>query len=232
MREAPKFAVWNGPRWRHRRGSKTLWPLKTLHFGARNPEQTSLRDGLVETGADESDDLLCRHRIGRARQFRMGGAPRRSGRESPPGKGIGEFAQFVAARLAVEEKVALGFECPLWIPIADEPSGLTGARPGEGNRAWSASAGATSLTAGLAQVAWILDRIRQRSKDAKAFLDWRRFERSQSGLFIWEACVTGSAKTGSHDGDAMAGVNAFAAPYATATQIRRVLWNRSLELVR
>ena len=129
--------------------------------------------------------------------------------EGSSGKDIAEFAQFVADGLAVGEKVSLGFECPLWIPVAHKPSRLTRARPGEGDRAWSAAAGSASLTTGLAQVAWILDRIRRRSEDTEAFLDWTSFQRSQSGLFIWEAFVTGSAKTGSHEADALAAVNAF-----------------------
>ena len=105
-------------------------------------------------------------------------------REAPSGTDIGEFARFVAHGLAVEEKVSLGFECPLWIPVADEPSRLTRARPGERDRAWSAAAGSASLTTGMAQVAWILDRIRRQTEETEAFLDWRGFQRSQRGLFI------------------------------------------------
>jgi len=151
--------------------------------------------------------MICCADIGSVAKGRFGWAAHPG--DPPSGKGMGELARLVANRLATERKVALGFECPLWIPIADEPSSLTRARPGEGNRAWSAAAGATSLTAGLAQVAWILDRIRQQSKDTKAFLNWTSFQRSQSGLFIWEAFVTGGATTGSHEGDAMAAVIAF-----------------------
>ena len=155
--------------------------------------------------------MICCADIGSVANERFGWAAH-SGepdREGPSGTDIGEFAQFVADKLAVEEKVSLGFECPLWIPIANEPSRLTQARSGEGDRAWSAAAGSTSLTTGLAQVAWILDRVRRQSKDTIAFLDWRSFQRSQSGLFIWEAFVTGGAKAGSHEADAMAAVTAF-----------------------
>ena len=127
---------------------------------------------------------------------------------------IGEFARFVADRLDVGDKVSLGFECPLWIPIADDPFSLGRARPGEGNRPWSAAAGSASLTTGLAQVAWILARIRRPSRNTEPFLDWNSFQRSQSGLFLWEAFVTGkgksdSGKSNSHVADAMAAVNAF-----------------------
>ena len=125
------------------------------------------------------------------------------------GRDIQTFSDFVSERLTAGNKVALGFECPLWVPIADEPSELTRARVGEGNRSYSAGAGAASLVTGLTEVAWILQQIRKASRDAKAFLDWDPFERVQSGLFLWEALVTGKGKTGSHESDAKAAVDAF-----------------------
>ena len=157
------------------------------------------------------DMTICCADIGSVARGKFGWAGH-SGEPDPEessGTDIGEFAQYIADRLAVEGKVSLGFECPLWIPIANEPSRLTQARPGEGNRPWSAAAGSASLTTGLAQAAWILDRVRRQSEDTEAFLDWSRFQRSQSGLFIWEAFVTGKSKAGSHEADAMAAVNAF-----------------------
>ena len=166
--------------------------------------------------------MICCADIGSVARKRFGWAAHASepGSEGRSGTDIAEFAQFVGDRLAVEKKVSLGFECPLWIPIAQEPSRLTRARSGEGNRAWSAAAGSASLTTGLSQVAWILDRIRRRSKNTEAFLDWGSFKNSPSGLFIWEAFVTGRAKAGppasprssmgsSHEADAMAAVRAF-----------------------
>ena len=129
--------------------------------------------------------------------------------EESSGRDIQTFSDFVAARLTAGKKVALGFECPLWVPIADEPSELTRARDGEGNRAFSASAGATSLATGLTEVAWILQRVRQASRGVDAFLDWTLFKRAQHGLFLWEAMVTGKGKTASHESDAKAAVDAF-----------------------
>ena len=125
------------------------------------------------------------------------------------GRDISDFTAFVAHRLVAGESVSLGFECPLWVPVANEPERLTRARRGEGSRAWSAAAGSGSLTTGLTEVAWILDQIRQGAEHTKAFLDWSRFQRSQGGLFIWEALVTGKAKAGSHESDAMVAVDAF-----------------------
>ena len=136
-----------------------------------------------------------------------------SGPDRRSGTCIVEFAKFVADELMNGVKVSLGFECPLWIPVAAEPGELTQAREGEGNRAWSAGAGSGSLATGLAEVSWILDRIRQESErsehDMEAFLDWGLFERADRGLFIWEAFVTGKGKTGSDVGDAQAAVEGF-----------------------
>ena len=42
-------------------------------------------------------------------------------------------------------KVALGFECPLWVPVPEEASALTAGRVVDGNKAWSAGAGASVL---------------------------------------------------------------------------------------
>ena len=131
------------------------------------------------------------------------------GRGESSGSDIRDFTAFVTHSLVAGESVSLGFECPLWIPVANEPEGLTRARPGEGSRPWSAAAGPGSLTTGLAEVAWILDQIRQEAEHTNAFLDWSRFERSKGGLFIWEALVTGKAKAGSHESDAMAAADAF-----------------------
>ena len=157
------------------------------------------------------DGTICCADIGAVSKERFGWASLSTvaDQERSSGKDIGEFADLVGELLAKGRKVALGFECPLWVPVADRPRDLTRARDGEGNRAWSASAGATSLATGLTEVAWILHRIRQTVQGVEAFLDWKAFEAVQSGLFVWEAMVTGQGKTESHESDAMAAVAAF-----------------------
>lgn len=115
----------------------------------------------------------------------------------------------VAQDLNSGKKVALGFECPLWVPVSRDPSELTSARCGEGNRAWSAGAGATSLAAGLTETARILNEIRSEAQNVEAYLDWSRFRTADNGLFLWEAMVTGENRTGSDEGDAAAAVCAF-----------------------
>ena len=120
------------------------------------------------------------------------------------------LAGHVAAALSSGAPVALGFECPLFVPLSQDELFLTSARPGEGSRPWSAGAGCGSLTTGLVQVAWVLQEIRQQVvRETRAHLSWDDFATSGSGLFVWEAFVSGKAKGDSHTADAMAGAMAF-----------------------
>ena len=48
--------------------------------------------------------------------------------------------------------VALGFEAPLWVPARVDELLVTGARLGEGSRAWSAGAGSGALATALAVI--------------------------------------------------------------------------------
>lgn len=93
--------------------------------------------------------------FGWARDCGPGGAPevRRGGEQ------ILELADAIAADLKDTGAVALGFECPLWVPVPLDPLELGRARPGEGDRPWSAGAGAGVLATGLAQVVWILREV-------------------------------------------------------------------------
>jgi hypothetical protein len=138
-----------------------------------------------------------------------------SGRKPAEGGSIENLVREIKEDLSKDVPVALGFECPLWTPFRKEPRTLSKARAGEGNRPWSASAGAVSLATGLSQVPWILRNIRpDPPANPKPFLDWEMFCRSGGGLFLWEAFVSGKAKTGtdtksSHERDATAAVRWF-----------------------
>src|SRR5690606_25833107 len=58
---------------------------------------------------------------------------------------------------------------------------------------------------------WVLQEIkRQLAQVTSVFLSWHEFSASQSGLFLWEAFVTGKAKGDSHTADARLGAEAFA----------------------
>jgi len=131
---------------------------------------------------------------------------------SDGGSGIepSTLAASVAAALDSNRPVALGFECPLFVPLAESEFELTRARPGEGSRAWSAGAGCGALATGLVQAAWVLRAIRASlSSPRVAYLDWEAFNEAQSGLFLWEAFVSGKAKSSTHIADAQAAGETF-----------------------
>ena len=138
------------------------------------------------------------------------------------GKEIGELVDDVVGSLAAGIKVALGFECPLWVPVPGDPSGLTAGRVVDGNKPWSAGAGASALATGLTETGWILRDIRRRLRDGgvsppSTHLDWQDFTGTDMGIFLWEAFVTGEAKAtgtdadkGGHVADALTACREFA----------------------
>jgi hypothetical protein len=126
------------------------------------------------------------------------------------GKLPSQLVWAVAAKLNAGRAVALGFECPLFVPLSfEDEKSLGKARGGEGMRSWSAGAGCGALATGLVQVAWILHSLRPKLvSPVPVFVDWAAFRQS-SGLFLWEAFVSSTAKVNSHIGDAQAGARAF-----------------------
>jgi len=120
---------------------------------------------------------------------------------------ITELVEELNVDLQSGRPVALGFECPLFVPVRDNPNELTWGREGEGSPAWSSNVGATVLATGLAQTVWILNRVRQ--SGVSAFLDWPDFGDAGTGLFLWEAFIAADAK-GDHLQDAVTGVSLLA----------------------
>jgi len=128
---------------------------------------------------------------------------------------IQDLAKDVAGKLKEDAKVALGFECPLWVPVRDCPKRLTKARCGDvflgldGKkvpRAWSGGPGVGALVIGLAEVPWILREIRKNLQEPypEVFLNWDLYQEAKHGLFIWEAFVSGKGKSVPHMTDAKA----------------------------
>ncbi|HYA41739.1 MAG TPA: hypothetical protein VEF34_10570 [Syntrophobacteraceae bacterium] len=126
------------------------------------------------------------------------------------GSDMAQLAKEIAGDLNAGNRVALGFECPLFVPIADNPIELTAPRLGEGNRPWSAGAGAASLATGLTQTFWLLDRVQSLLKhEVPCFLNWSQFKSADKGLFLWEAFVSSDSKKNSHCDDAEAAALKF-----------------------
>jgi hypothetical protein len=147
------------------------------------------------------------------------------------GAEILDLIDAVGDDLAAGAPVALGFECPLFVPVPDDPFRLGAARPGEGTRPWSAGAGTSALTTGLVQVAWVLVELRERRPADHVHLDWAAFEAAGVGLFLWEAFVTEQAKATTHVDDATIAVACFTDALPDPRSASTVTAERPLSLV-
>jgi hypothetical protein len=148
------------------------------------------------------------------------------------GVNIEDFATGIAQDLSSGYKVALGFECPLFVPISDNPVYLTSARTGEGDRPWSAGAGCGALATGLTECAWIFSRIKELTRiDIKVTFDWDEFTNKALNLFIWEAFVSKSSKSTTHEGDAEVAVKVFINKYPNIVQANAVKVDNPYNLV-
>ena len=135
------------------------------------------------------------------------------GQTRASGTDIRDFAQRIATHLNSERPACVGFECPLFVPLREDPERLTRARSGDGSRAWSAGAGTGALATGLVEVSWILREVRRElDREVGSHLEWESFV-AGDGLFLWEAFVSGRAKPQAdgnpHAADAMLALEAF-----------------------
>jgi hypothetical protein len=123
-----------------------------------------------------------------------------------------ELVAHVAELLTTGTPVALGFECPLFVPLRTDERALTNQRMGEDGKPWSAGAGCGAMGTGLVQVAWILQQLRERLGQAPTVsLTWSEFQQAAGGVFFWEAFVTGAGKRDGHMADARHAVETFQA---------------------
>lgn len=144
---------------------------------------------------------------------------------------IVELVGAIADDLASAVPVALGFECPLFVPVPTNAQRLGAARPGEGTRPFSAGAGTGALVTGLVQAAWVLGELRRKRPDDAVFLDWDAFAAADRGLFLWEAFVTANAKAATHVDDATVAVACFTAALPDPRSASTVTAERPLSLV-
>lgn len=105
--------------------------------------------------------------------------------------------------------VAIGFECPLVIELGRAPGKLTSARQGEGNRAWCAGAGSGALAVGLAQCAWLFERLARPAHMIRPTFSWADLASGQANLLVWEAFVSNKQGERTHLEDALRAAHAF-----------------------
>lgn len=154
-------------------------------------------------------DIFCAD-IGSVKAGRFGWSARTADGESS-GTDIEALCTAVVESLNAQRPVALGFECPVFVPVRLNPMDLTKARSGEGSRPWSAGAGTGAMATGLVQVTWMLGKILELMQDQPAvWMDWSSFRQAGQGLLLWEAFVVDKSKGHSHCDDAKIAVDAFA----------------------
>ncbi|GAA2583114.1 hypothetical protein GCM10010435_71090 [Winogradskya consettensis] len=115
----------------------------------------------------------------------------------------------VAAALTRGDQVALLLEAPMAVPVPDRWEDLGKARAGEGNRPWSAGAGAGVLATGIAQATWIFKALAERVPACTATTQPATWQSGQAQLLLAEAFVSGTGKpvpvgVSSHAADAAA----------------------------
>lgn len=106
----------------------------------------------------------------------------------------------LAPGLLAGARAALLLEAPMSVPVPDGQPGawrkLGKARDGEGNRPWSAGAGAAVLATGLAQGAWMLRQLTLTVPGLAATTQPRSWPRGGAPLLLAEAFITAAGKPG------------------------------------
>jgi hypothetical protein len=92
--------------------------------------------------------------------------------------------------------LALGFEAPMFVPYGRKRCDLDKARKGDGDRAFSAAAGACVLAKGLVIVPYVLKGLQCRPEVRLTF-KWRS-RLSKHDLLLFEAFVTHVGRSVSH----------------------------------
>src|SRR5580658_1225687 len=119
----------------------------------------------------------------------------------------------LAPSLLAGGQAALLLEAPMTVPVPgmkpDAWRGLGKARDGEGNRPWSAGAGAGALATGLAQGAWMLRQLTGAVPRLTATTQAGSWRRGSAQLLLGEAFITAAGKpeplpAGQHAADAAA----------------------------
>lgn len=148
------------------------------------------------------------------------------------GTSIRVFTDSIVRDLDSTKKVALGFECPLFIPMQENEIEIGSKRIGEGNRSWSAGAGCSVLVTGIAEYLWIFNRIaNQKNRKVIPTFDWDQFIHGNENLFIWEAFITGSEKGKEHYEDAEIAVQSFIKHYPNINDANCIEVSEAFNLV-
>jgi hypothetical protein len=161
--------------------------------------------------------VVCCVDVGSPKKKNVGWAVVR-GTEVLTGTNLDMLVTMLADAAAAGLPIALGFECPLYVPARDKLMMLTDARRDE-PLAWTAGPGACVLASGLVVTSYVLRILRARVAGLSGTTKWAEFARGDCGLLVWEAFITSRDEptvhesvrpiANEHERDAMAGALAF-----------------------
>lgn len=145
---------------------------------------------------------------------------------------IDDLIASVVRDVASGASIALGFEAPLFLPVPDDSSLLNSGRVGESSRSMFAPAGAAVTTIGVHESAWILKRLRAvLPEEAALTFDWKSDWHGLNSLFIWEAFVSSTAHSDTHERDAATAVQYFLANMSNLDDVNAVTCDNPLSLI-
>jgi hypothetical protein len=140
--------------------------------------------------------------------------------ERATGGDLHGFINELAGHLAADRTVAVGFECPLYVPMRLDPAAMTDCRVGEQGLNWCGGPGASVLATGLVQVNWCLARLAERDPGIRGTTRWAELSRGSADVYCWEAFITSKGgvvvelndvnQIPHHEQDALCGAVAFA----------------------
>lgn len=149
-----------------------------------------------------------------------------SGQET--GRELGQFITVLVEHLKEGRAVAIGFECPLYVPKRSDVNAMTDCRLGEVGLNWCGGPGASVLATGLVQVNWVAAQLAQHVRGATGTTRWREFASGLCQMFFWEAFITSRAGVvvvvdaadgaSGHEQDALCGAVAFRNVEVTADE--------------
>ena len=130
------------------------------------------------------------------------------------GKAIDKCLESMKADVKAGYRLALGMECPLFLPIPEYSDGLSSGRENEGDRSCFAPAGGYVATLGLHQFAWLLQKVKIACPDVGLHFtcnlhDWMPVNPSGKQILLWEAFVSKQAHSKEHERDAATAVMEF-----------------------
>ncbi|MCX8500700.1 MAG: hypothetical protein ORO03_03260 [Alphaproteobacteria bacterium] len=110
------------------------------------------------------------------------------------GKSLGKFIDKIKAVIKKNEKIAIGFEAPLFVPKRMNEMELNCQREGEAGKSFSAGAGAAVLVTALTVIPFILSGIKEYNGQPDVFFDFEKWQTAKAGIFFFEAFVTSKPK--------------------------------------